>query len=422
MRHLSVAALLVLAGMSPALASEHAPASPASPASPACKVDVLGSLGWLFERGNSDEPVIAAGQPCDRADLAGAHAHGDLRVHVPVDGPPLTERGELLDALLAHPATRCAYFFRLGAATRRATNRLAGNPDYRFSGLQAGWIGFGWGGARRDGWTPVASFGRAFVPAGGNSRAIEGFYRGRVRSECGVGRQVAQYATQAELYGPAGFDREFAAGEIVIGRFRQLHDSDSILLGRRAGAFVRDGRARKASAQGRQAFVGLPGFIVHVLPRDRLDDINNQAQNFVIVDVDAAAADALRRHGGFAHYNAEARRLWQLAATLPGDAVRFHERLLVERDAGLRARLPASAAATLTEIDRLLADPFFTGVDIYVHPRGIRPVGYHFVRMLDRNPRTPYRIELALHNLHTTLYQRYLTHRLTACESRRRGD
>ena len=38
-------------------------------------------------------------------------------------------------------------------------------------------------------------------------------------------------------------------------------------------------------------------------------------------------------------------------------------------------------------------------------------------RMLDRNPRTPYRIELALHNLHTTLYDRYVAWRLHECAS-----
>ena len=50
-----------------------------------------------------------------------------------------------------------------------------------------------------------------------------------------------------------------------------------------------------------------------------------------------------------------------------------------------------------------------------MHKQGVKPVGFHIARLLDRNPRTPFRIELALHNLHTTLYDRYLAHRLDDC-------
>ena len=60
----------------------------------------------------------------------------------------------------------------------------------------------------------------------------------------------------------------------------------------------------------------------------------------------------------------------------------------------------------------LLDDPFYRGFMIYVHPQGVRPIGFHVARLLDRNPRTPYAIELALHNLHTTLYRRWLDSRL----------
>ncbi|MBW8809446.1 MAG: hypothetical protein JF591_11560, partial [Lysobacter sp.] len=73
------------------------------------------------------------------------------------------------------------------------------------------------------------------------------------------------------------------------------------------------------------------------------------------------------------------------------------------------------ARITVAKIDRLLADPFYRGFAIYVHKLGIQPVGFHIARLLDRNPRTPFRIELALHNLHTTLYDRYVGYRLAQC-------
>jgi hypothetical protein len=66
-------------------------------------------------------------------------------------------------------------------------------------------------------------------------------------------------------------------------------------------------------------------------------------------------------------------------------------------------------------MDTLLADPFYRDFRIYVHKLGVQPVGYHIVRLLDRNPRTPYRIGLALHNVATTLQARYIAHRLNTC-------
>jgi hypothetical protein len=382
-----------------------------------CTDRLLEDLGWRFVPGAGATIDIRPGTPCDRADLAQARAAGDLVVHIPrrLDA---TARARLRETLLRHPATLCAYDFALGAATRRAVDRLAGNPGYRFSALQIGWIGFGPTGSARDGWEPIASFGRGYRPRGGNYRAIEAFYNGQVRSECGVGRQVAQYATQAELYGPQGFDAAFDADEIVIGTFRRLHPTRSILLGSSAGRFTRDGRAVAASKAGRQAFMGLPGFVFHVFDRSTLDDIHNQAVNFVVYDVDADAAAALRAHGGFEHYNRRNRGIWSLARSLPGHKPRrYFERLLIERDPALRAALPATARPTLAQLDAALDDPFYRGFDIYVHKQGVKSVGFHVARMLDRNPRTPYRIELALHNLHTTLYDRYVAWRLHACAS-----
>jgi hypothetical protein len=222
-------------------------------------------------------------------------------------------------------------------------------------------------------------------------------------------------ATQRELYGDAAFDTVFTPGELSIGTFLTLHHTDSILLGRHAGEFLADGKAVRTSQRGRQAFVGVPGFIEHVFDRQYLDDISNQAENFVIVEVSGEAANALRAHGGFGHYDRINRRIWELASRMPGPGLRRFERLLAERDPVQRAALPADQQPLLAELDALLDDPFYRGVVIYVHPRGIRPVGYHVARLLDRNPRTPFAFELGLHNLHTTLYHRWIDTQLQRC-------
>lgn len=380
-----------------------------------CSRTLLERFGWRFVATREDAVRIEPGTPCDRDTLAAAQAAGDLRVFVPA-GLDASAREQLHARLLTHPATTCAFGFRLGDATRRAVDKLVANDGFRFSALQVGWVGFGPTGARRDGWTSVASFGRGYQPRDGNWHAIEAFYSGHVRGECGLGRQVAQYATQAELYGREGFDAEFDAEEIVIGTFRRLRGTRSILLGSSSGEFVRDGLAQAASRDGRQAFMGLPGFIYHVFDRSKLDDLNNQAENFVVYDVNAPAAAALRTQRGFEHYNERNRVIWSLARTMEARRVRrFFERLLYERDPELRSALSIADREVLARLDAELADPFYGGFRVYVHRQGVKPVGFHIARLLDRNPRTPFKIELALHNVHTTLYQRYVQHRLRAC-------
>ncbi|MBH1543607.1 hypothetical protein JY440_16965 [Stenotrophomonas maltophilia] len=379
-----------------------------------CAQGMLQRLGWRFEDAAVSAPQVHGGAVCTRASLAAAQAAGDLQVRWPAALAPTT-RQALLQQLLDDPATVCAYAFELGAATRRATQALEDNPGFRFSGLQLGWIGFGVHGAPAQGWQRTRSLGRGFMPSAGNSRALEAFYSGAVRAECGVGRQVAQLATQRELYGDAAFDAGFAADELSIGTFLALHRTDSILLGAHAGEFFADGKAVRTSAMGRQAFVGVPGFIEHVYDKGTLDDLSNQAENFVVVEVGEDAAQALATHGGLAWYDQRNAEVWALAQDIPRTGQRYFERLLYERDPPLRARLAPRYHAALARMDQLLDDPFYRQFVIYVHPRGIRPIGYHIARLLDRNPRTPFSIDLAVHNLHTTLYRRWREAQLRHC-------
>ncbi|HVF36173.1 MAG TPA: hypothetical protein VND91_12695, partial [Candidatus Saccharimonadia bacterium] len=275
-----------------------------------CRTRFLRELGWRLRDAEVPRLEIDAGAPCDRANLGDALRAGDLRATVPSEP---AARAATVDALLAHDATRCAYRFRYAAATRAAIDRLAANDDFRFSGLQARWVSFGWKGPAARGWRPLASFGRAYVPSGSNTEAIGAFFHAPVRGECGLGRQVAQYATLAELFGREGFDTAFAAGEIAVGTFRRIEQTASVIRGSGAGVMFGDGSGRKSALRGRQAFVGAPGFVVHVFDRSTLRDMPNQALNFVVYDVDATAAAALRARGGFAYYNAQNDALWRLA-------------------------------------------------------------------------------------------------------------
>ena len=376
-----------------------------------CRIEYLRELGWRLDEGAALH--IAPGAPCERASRAGAHAAGDLVAVLPRDAGA---RDAALAEIEAHPATQCAFRLRYAEATRRALETLAANDGFRFSGLQARWISFG-GGAAAQGWTPVASFGRAYVPSGSNARAIAAFTGGRVRGECGFGRQAAQLSTFAALFGDDGLDSAFARDELAIGTFRQLERSASILRGSTTGPMFADGAARRTAALGRAAFIGAPGFVVHAGDRSALRDPVNQALNFVVHDVDPAAAAALREREGFAHYNAINDRLWRLSRDVDPRDRRGFERMLGRGDDALLARVSPSQRDTVREMRALLDDPFYRGFRIYVHEHGIKPVGWHLARLLDRNPDTPYRIELALHNLDGEIAARYRHWRIAHCRS-----
>lgn len=375
-----------------------------------CLADALTAIGWRVVPSSNTALHVRRGAPCERADLAHARAAGDLTLWLPPE--PAPDVRDALAALLHDPATHCAFSLRLGEATRHATAKLAGNPRYRFSALQAGWIAFGGDADAR--WRSTASFGRAFVPSASPAAAVRAFYDQPVRSECGVGRQIAQYAGFLELFGDAAFDRAFADDGIVVGTFRQLQRSNSVLLGDASGPLARDGKAVRTASQGRAAFLARPGGLIAV-DRDALVDLNNQAQNFVVVDVTAGAAAALRRHGGFAHYDAVNREVQRLALEIRDQGHRWFERLVFDRDPLLRSRLGDDERTVLARIDALMDDPFYAGFVVYVHPQRVRPIGFHVARMLDRNPGTPYALELTNHNLHGGILRRFVDDRLAAC-------
>jgi hypothetical protein len=383
-------ALLLLAALAPAAAQAD------------CTESILRELGWTIVEG--DETLIAAGAPCTRDSVDEARSAGDLRAIVP--------RGANLEHLLEHPATGCAFRLRLADAQRHAVDALVANERFRFFGVQARWLAFD-----RDArlqWQPVASFGRAWLPSGGNHDAIATFTTAGARAECGVGRQVAQYAALDALFGADGFDTAFARDEIVLGTFTQLGRSRSVLLGRGAGTLARDGLARNAAQRGRAALLATPAFVFAV-DRGRVEDISNQAQNGVIVSVDADAAGSLRASGDLADANAAALRAWQLARGIDRRGPRWFQRLLGEGDGRAWALLDDADRATAESARAALAHPVLAGIALYGHPHGVRPLRWWLARMLDRNPGTPYRFELGNHNLDTEIRERWLAWRLSQC-------
>lgn len=377
-----------------------------------CELDVLQQLGWRVVPTDSvkqSSPFNTAAV-CQSVDLQDAYQQQLLQL------PDNFSPSQLQDALHSQ-ASRCAFQFKVGKAVQQATQRLMANPHYRFTALQMGWVHFSDAVSAKQ-WQQTKNFGRRFQPKLSNSDAAQVFYSGRLRAECGTGRQIAQIATLRELFGDAGFNQAFTAAELSIGTFMSLHDSDSVLLGRNKGQLFADGSGVKTAALGQQAWLGTPGFIVHVKEAKYLDDMSNQAENFVVVDVSAKAQQQLAASGGFAKFNRDNEQFWQYSQQISMVGKRYFERLLIENDVALWQGLPAKQRAIAEKMRAILEQPFYQEFVVHVHPMGNKPIAYHLARLLDRNPRTPYKIELALHNLPTEIYQRWLNTQLAQCRQR----
>ena len=381
-----------------------------------CEWAVLQQLGWQHsavskqaEARSSDVNSVAV---CQAHSIEDAQAQGLLQLSLLTGSP--TERSERLQAALMGQSSRCAWQMQVRHAVSVATRKLSANRGFRFTWVQSGWLSFS-GGSEAQGWRATKSFGRRYEPMWRNSLAFDAFVHGRSRTECGTGRQIAQLSMLRELFGDEGFDRMFSASELSIGTFVSLHDSDSILLGRHKGEQFADGSGRKTAAMGKQAWLGAPGFIEHVKPKSFVDDISNQAENFIIVDVSDAAQQHLQAASGFGRINADNERIWLWSQQLTMVGERYFERLLYEEDARLWQTLPAEQYRIAKRMQALLAQAQYRQFQVYVHPMGTKPLAYHIARLLDRNPRTPYKIELALHNLPTEIYPRWVQFQLQQC-------
>lgn len=370
-----------------------------------CIERALLDLGWTLH----DGPMrVAPGSPCERDGLADARVHGDLHAWLPADDT----RGEALRRLLLDPTSGCAFRLRLADATRDAVGALVANERYGFWRIGWRWLAFD-----RDAtahWRPTHSLGRGYVPATTNSAAIGVFARAGAHAECGVGRQVAQYAGFAALFGDDGFDAAFDRDEIVLGTFAKHAGTRSVLLGSGAGALAGDGLGRDAARRGRAALLASPAFLFAV-ERRRVVDIANQAQNGVVTEVGATAFDALRDAGSLALANAAALRAWQLSRAIERRGPRWFQRLFGEDDAIAWSLLADDDRAAAQAAREALAHPLLDGISLYGHAHGVKPLRWWVARMLDRNPGTPYRFELANHNLDGEIRERWLAWRLAQC-------
>jgi len=73
--------------------------------------------------------------------------------------------------------------------------------------------------------------------------------------------------------------------------------------------------------------------------------------------------------------------------------------------------------AILKDLQVILKDPFYRGYRVFVHPLKVMTMGEHIVRLLERNPRTPYTFRLYPTRYNGGLSSLYVKSMLDRCDS-----
>ena len=353
--------------------------------------------GWRIVPSTSvSEITIQGGWPCAREDLAAAQAAGDLQILVPptVEDDAIRAVGQRLQALSFSLPTRCAHQLRTVPAVVRATRKLSENTErgwyifpqvFMFDSLtfkmlppEPEWL---W-----DKWLCVAQ--------AKPSDAISCFYDRRHTAECYVGQWIALYAIQYEIFGEPLFDEAFRPEEFTMGR---PGDQRETPIGKYVTAdYSKEWRVMvvppdrwqydmglNLARLGPAAFAGASGVVENVYEGMDTND------NMVVVSVSPRANQLMLDKGGFAYLQELTERIWEIHRT------------------GRRGFIPgASGGEAPKKIAKVLEDPIFSEVMVYVHPYGVVPLGEVVEKRIGRTHK-PMKVRLYDNGLADFFFRRY---------------
>ncbi len=353
-----------------------------------CRVEMLESLGWhtVADSGVSHADNI---NTCDSFDAPVFHYDSD---------PQATRQMiELADRALDSDTSRCLTSRKFGRSIRVAVDKLLDNKAFTFPR----------GGTDprdpfippKSTWQPTRKRGYD-SPATRVSSAIKSLYHEPFIAECAAAKQVAQIASLYEHY-QDDIDDLLHPREVGIGLWQRYLNSPAIRA--RTPLLVnsadRKHALRKLAALGRYAFNGQMGYIRAANGEEFIDSLDNRGQNFLITQISPAAVEALRqRDDPLRELSALSVQMWR----------KYSDKLA---DGGTRKALRKQFEAELSELD-----PFFSEVEIYVHPLGVRTFAFHIARQFRYNPRTPYTLEMYEDHLNGYTYQRFLTRGKYRCD------
>ncbi|MBF0314199.1 MAG: hypothetical protein HQK50_14485 [Oligoflexia bacterium] len=373
-----------------------------------CQYKALKSLGWeiKIETGNRNHISFnESSKACNQDSLDDAHKNGELILNITIaregenswksvaqNFKSLLNSTNYLQTPLDSAASLCAYKQKVRTAALTATTKLDANRRYNFGVGKWAYCDVPW-----DEWSKIDQSNRysCVVATLSPTSAMECFYDYYCRSECAAGLQASLLATQMELYRPH-FDQAFSTSEVILGYWQDLYQSDNPFFSKTKQEIyskrIQDEDGTLHASLGAAAFIGLSGYIGNVLGEEYLDSPADRGENFMIVDMSAAANEELKSHGGLPYFTQMNHQLWKL----------YNEE---------------GSNDYQEKIDKILAGAFYSQVKVYVHPLGIMSFGEHIKRLLERNPRTPYKFRLHDETTNSVLFERYKQHLIKRCQS-----
>jgi len=395
------------------------------PYSTQCMVKVLKNMGWSFNT-ESAENSFSAPKECVADSLT--KLQPELQINM---NPSSNDERALrfnLEMAYMSSGTNCAFQTRLAEAALTATKKLKRNKLYIFTPF--------WTkddirlGTLKKEWQQTACYEnsvRCFVPTKEKkSKAIEALYGSVFSSDCGVGLELAEYATIKELFGAKAFDTHFTNPEIFVGDIVGLPTSSSFTRGAKADRIL-PANGLSYAKSGYRNFIGVSGYVGSVFNSTFLDDQSNQNENFMIVNISKAASDQFLKNGGLSYYEEYMHKAWELSQKISKEELRvienlaFGDRLEKATDITVQMNLPPESGIgvgpTTIEFLTMLQDPFLNETQIYVHPFGPRNIAWHIARLAQLNPRTPYMLRFYPDVMHRGVLNRWVKSQLDDCQS-----
>lgn len=354
----------------------------------ACSIDVLEQLGW---KSFADSPSVGYENTgtCD-TDRIPVFKYNETTE----DSDKLLQRSK--DALYS-TTSKCLFNRSYHSAVQTAVKNLTDNTEFKFLPT---------GRDPRDPFRPpegtwdTKSAKGYDIPLSSIHESVKALYERPFVAECSTAAQIAQLASLSEHFG-AKTDEMFRLNEVGIGTWRQyakvpaIAAKQSLFIDRKARR--KDGLATLAK-NGRAAFYGQVGYMRPVKGIEYIDSHDNLGQNYFIVNIsDLAVASIRAREKPVKELSRISKKIWK----------KYNKRF---RKGEPMDFLKADMQAELEAID-----PFFTDIEIYVHPLRTKNIAEHVARQFSYNPRTPYVFEVYEDYQAGFFYNRFIDHSMAQC-------
>lgn len=408
-----------------------------------CAIKFLSRLGWKVEGGGSDSKVQFEGKDfCFANNLEDLQKSGKAKLTLPKDFDNLAEEVKfyLLADVIDSEASRCLYRIKLSVANISAAYKMAQNQQIHFTPSRMPGNNNAPANALVDttaklDWdveSAMFAMHAISTPSKAMNALLDPKYHHAL--DCYAGTATEALMAQKELYGDADFDKAFKNRDIIVGgawvimagdeNYENPLTAESVAFPpnyddvKRLGFEDRNGV--KSTQLGGHSLLGRRGVVGSVLGEEFLDNKADVNENLVFVSMKTNAEKELKRIRDPYQFTLQVgASYWieNLKRELRGwVASQEKKEQLKKALVQFYLKYPDArfwnTASLAKELD---TNPIFNDIQVYVHPLGIQTLNWHWKRLSNVNPGTPYALEIFPTNLMTTMYDRYKNFYLNKC-------